>query len=110
MNNYYVTVTKREQSAILHRLDENVPGQYPIEAAESADAALDRFHNIVPIKTLDDFDITAEPIWTEEMRCIDAGIEAAQAVVDNWSSGDLASAVNGLEDWATQAADLLPDE
>lgn len=42
-------------------------------------------------------------------HALDAGIDAAQAVVDNWERGDLAGAVNVLEDWATNAADLLPD-
>jgi len=42
--------------------------------------------------------------------CIESGIEAVQEVVDNWESGDLAGAVNGAEDWATQAGDLLPDK
>jgi hypothetical protein len=41
---------------------------------------------------------------------ISAGIEAVQKVIDNWSEGDLANAVNELEDWAIQAADYLPDE
>jgi len=41
---------------------------------------------------------------------IEAGIEAAQAVVDNWSEGDLAGAVRELEDWAVRAADYIPDQ
>ncbi len=40
---------------------------------------------------------------------IEAGIEAVQTVVDNWEHGDLAGAVNILEDWAVQAADYLPE-
>ena len=41
---------------------------------------------------------------------INAGIEATQSVIDNWKSGDLAGAVNNLEDWAVKAADYLPEE
>lgn len=51
-----------------------------------------------------------EPTAAELQTVIDAGIEAIQAIVDNWESGDLAGAVNGGEDWATQAADWLPDD
>lgn len=29
-----------------------------------------------------------------------AGIDAAQEVIDNWCKGDLAAAVNALEEWA----------
>lgn len=46
----------------------------------------------------------------ENQIVISAGIDAAQLVVDCWSGGDLANAVNELQDWATQAADCLPDE
>ena len=34
---------------------------------------------------------------------LQAGIKAAQLVIDNWSQGDLAAAVNGLEEWLTGA-------
>ncbi len=51
---------------------------------------------------------------------ISAGIEAAQKITDTWQNTrtgtllevprNLANAINELEDWATQAADWLPDE
>ena len=41
---------------------------------------------------------------------ISAGIDASQLIQDRWSSGDLAGAVNELYDWATQAADHIPDD
>lgn len=50
-----------------------------------------------------------EPTAAELQTVIDAGIAAIQQIVNNWESGDLAGAVNGGEDWATQAADWLPD-
>ena len=51
---------------------------------------------------------SAEPPTAAELQTvIDAGIEAVQRIVDNWESGDLAGAVNGGEDWATQAADWI---
>lgn len=47
------------------------------------------------------------PTVAELQTVIDAGIEAIQKIVDNWESGDLAGAVNGGEDWATQAGDYV---
>lgn len=39
-----------------------------------------------------------------DMRAaITDGVEAAQSVVDNWESGDLASAVRGLQEWLQTA-------
>ena len=43
--------------------------------------------------------ITA-PAMLEDLR---SGVAAAQFVLDNWSQGDLAAAVNGLEEWAEGA-------
>ena len=40
---------------------------------------------------------------------IEAGIEATERVINCWQRGDLAGAVNQLEDWAVQAADYLDD-
>lgn len=37
---------------------------------------------------------------------IDTGINAAQAVIANWESGDLAAAVNMLESWLEDARKL----
>jgi len=42
----------------------------------------------------------AAPWMRDELR---DGIEAAQRVLDTWSQGDLAGAVNGLEEWIASA-------
>lgn len=39
---------------------------------------------------------------------IEAGVFLALKVVENWSSGDLASAVNALEEWANLTKDAFP--
>ena len=44
--------------------------------------------------------LAAAPAMHEDLQ---AGIKAAQLVIDNWSQGDLAAAVNGLEHWLTGA-------
>jgi hypothetical protein len=46
----------------------------------------------------------AAPCMRDELR---DGIEAAQRVIDTWSQGDLAGAVNGLEEWIESARDTL---
>lgn len=47
--------------------------------------------------------IAAAPKVLKELR---AGIEAAQAVIDCWSRGDLAGAVNCLDGWIDDAREL----
>lgn len=42
----------------------------------------------------------AAPWMRDELR---DGIEAAQRVIDTWSQGDLAGAVNSLEEWIASA-------
>ena len=39
---------------------------------------------------------------------VDSGIEAADEVVQNWSQGDLAGAINNLEGWADEAREIRP--
>ena len=46
----------------------------------------------------------AAPWMRDELR---DGIEAAQRVIDTWSRGDLAGAVNGLEEWIASARTTL---
>ena len=46
----------------------------------------------------------AAPWMRDELR---HGIEAAQRVIDTWSQGDLAGAVNGLEEWIASARKTL---
>ena len=46
----------------------------------------------------------AAPWMRDELR---DGIAAAQRVIDNWSKGDLAGAVNGLEEWIASARETL---
>ena len=46
----------------------------------------------------------AAPWMRDELK---DGIEAAQRVIDNWSQGDLAGAVNGLEEWIASARKTL---
>ena len=41
---------------------------------------------------------------------IEAGIEAVQILLNNRDSGDFKRSLSELEDWATQAADWLPDD
>ena len=44
--------------------------------------------------------ILAAPDMLDELQ---AGIETAQDVIDTWAQGDLAAAVNALEDWMKAA-------
>jgi hypothetical protein len=44
--------------------------------------------------------LVATPEMINDLR---DGIEAAQRVIDTWSQGDLAGAVNGLEQWIASA-------
>lgn len=44
---------------------------------------------------------------TCDSRLLVDGVEAAQAVVDNWESGDLAEAVNVLEGWINDAEEHI---
>jgi len=46
----------------------------------------------------------AAPWMRDELR---DGINAAQRVIDTWSQGDLAGAVNGLEQWIESARKTL---
>ena len=46
----------------------------------------------------------AAPWMRDELR---DGIEAAQRVIDTWSQGDLAGAVNVLEEWIASARETL---
>src|SRR4051794_24102320 len=41
---------------------------------------------------------------------LEAGITAAQGVIDNWESGDLAGAVNLLEEWTGEARTILTEK
>jgi len=54
-----VTVEKAVAFGNVHDLDKDVEGDYPFIATSEEDA-LDQFHNTVPIKVLDDFEISAE--------------------------------------------------
>lgn len=56
---YRITVRKLVAFGRVHELDERVEGDYPICAIDEDDA-LDQFHSTVPIKVLEDFEITAE--------------------------------------------------
>jgi hypothetical protein len=38
---------------------------------------------------------------------LQAGIETAQDVIDTWAQGDLAAAVNALEDWMKAAQAVI---
>lgn len=72
--NRYAVVTVKALSDRLHDLDQSVAGVYGIELREDAqprqqleegqnpleEAALDRFHDSVAIKVLDDFDIEVQ--------------------------------------------------
>ena len=61
---YDVTVAARP-GVTLHELDENVAGDYAYHVYAQflhtgKDTALDAFHSVVPIKVLDNFDISVE--------------------------------------------------
>ena len=58
---YRVAVRKLIAFGRVHELDERVEGEYPI-IATSEDDALDQFHSTVPIKVLEDFEITVEEV------------------------------------------------
>lgn len=58
---YKVIVQKMVAFGRVHELDEDVEGTYPYTAI-SEDDALDQFHSTVPIKMLEDFEITAVEI------------------------------------------------
>ena len=48
-----------------------------------------------------------EQIEVELKECLQRGIENAKSVLANWSQGDLAAAVNGLEEWMEEAKMLV---
>lgn len=52
------------------------------------------------------------PTFTQMQSCIEAGIAHVQVLVRNakWIAGNEVDALSTLEDWATRAADLLPDD
>ena len=56
---YTVTAEKVVAFGNVHALDEDVEGDYPFIAISEEDA-LDQFHSTIPIKMLEDFDITVE--------------------------------------------------
>lgn len=58
---YKVTVQKMIAFGRVHELDEHIEGEYPFCAIDEEDA-LDQFHLTVPVKVLEDFEITAEPV------------------------------------------------
>jgi hypothetical protein len=58
---YRVTVQKMIAFGRVHKLDENIEGEYPFCAIDEDDA-LDQFHLTVPVKVLEDFAITAESV------------------------------------------------
>ena len=58
---YKVTVQRMIAFGRVHELDENIEGEYPFCAIDEEDA-LDQFHLTVPVKVLEDFAITAEPV------------------------------------------------
>ena len=52
--------------------------------------------------------MTQDEVETVE-ALIREGVECAQRVVKRWEHGDLAEAVNMLEDWAEEAKNYLPE-
>jgi hypothetical protein len=60
------------------------------------------------VRHIDDLNDRRREVELAELRdTVQAQIEAADRVVDNWSSGDLAGAVNGLEETAEAARATL---
>ncbi len=66
------------ESERLHDLDVDVAGRYRITAI-SEDDALDQFHSTVPIKVLDDFEISVE--LDKQPRCPDCGTECIEEAI-----------------------------
>lgn len=67
MARYIGVVVVTPKTDKLHPLDENVPGRYPftMEAEDETEAEkkiLDRFHETIPVKTLDDFDFPVKEV------------------------------------------------
>ncbi len=58
---YKVTVQKMIAFGHVHELDEHIEGEYPFCALDEEDA-LDQFHSTVPVKVLEDFDISVEEV------------------------------------------------
>jgi hypothetical protein len=61
MRTYLWLIKIESQVRTIHPLDKNVPGLY-IRHGMTKQAVLDDFHATVPIKVLDDFDISVEEI------------------------------------------------
>jgi hypothetical protein len=50
----------------------------------------------------------SEPKGPSAEAALELGVVLARRVVANWSAGDLAAAVNALEEWADEVADDFP--
>ena len=85
-----ITVTATTPDNFLHELDANVAGEYSIEvlAGQTPEQencqALDRFHETVPIKVLDDFLIEVkQPDWLDDhIEIIGVSDEVADKIKD----------------------------
>ena len=69
---YTITVTAIRSITELHQLDMHVNGEYKA-IGESASQALDLFHSSVPIKVLEDFNITIEQDEDQTIDTINGG-------------------------------------
>ena len=62
MNKIILQVAVVSPDTFLHEDDRDIPGQYVVTLADgvgpesAADAALDHFHNNIPVRCLDDFE------------------------------------------------------
>ena len=68
-------------------------------AAEQIEAAMGRGEKLVVLTTAQAAHL---------LNLVSEGAVAARTVIDNWSSGDLAGAVNALESWVEEAEAELP--
>lgn len=75
---YKVAVEKVIAFGRLHDLDKDVEDSYMISASSEEDA-LDQFHNTVPIKMLEDFEISAA--LYQQPRCPDCGTESIEEAI-----------------------------
>ncbi len=60
-------------------------------------------------RQFDSLRLALEADSTAMQQQIEAGADAVKGIVDNWSSGDLAQAVNTAEAWRDDVMTVFPD-
>ena len=73
MRKVHIVATKTVPHKKLHEEDQYVAGTYsvtfnkPVDPTQAADAALDGFHNEIPVKHLDDFTFKVRSLEGEDL-------------------------------------------